>query len=197
MTVQLAPWVIVAVVASIMLMGGRATASDRQIRPFVGATFAGQTPFVDIEIAAGKTHPTIGVGAVFLGELFGADIDVADVPGFLEENHQLVKHSRVTTLTGNVVVAAPRRLTEYAIRPYFVVGGGLIRTSSTTSFGVFDVSTVKPAFDVGVGALAFVTNRAGVGGDLRRFQSFHDEPSGGLADHLSFWRATLAVVIRY
>jgi hypothetical protein len=188
----------VAMFAIVMLLSGSAMAADRQIRPFVGATFAGQTPFVDIEGAAEKTHPAIGVGAVFLGELFGADVDVADVPGFLESgDRHLVTHSRVTTLTGNVVVAAPRRLTEYAVRPYFLAGGGLMRVRSTTTFGVFDVSNVKPAFDIGVGALAFVTNRAGICGDLRRFQSFHDEPTGGLGDHLSFWRATLAVVIRY
>src|SRR4029079_844306 len=92
-------------------------------------------------------------------ELFGADIDVADVPGFLEAGDKhLVLHSRVTTICGNVVLAAPRRLTEYSLRPYVVAGGGMMRIRETTSLGVFDVSTVTPAFDVGVGAVAFVTN---------------------------------------
>ena len=186
--------------AGVVLMGGRAAAADRQIRPFAGATFAGATPFLDLESAAGKRHPAIGVGAVFLGELFGADIDVADVPGFLESGDKhLVLYSRVTTFTGNVVLAAPHRLTEYSVRPYVIAGGGVMRVRSTTSFSVFDVSSITPAFDVGVGALAFVTNRAGVSGDLRRFQSFRDavERTGFDGDHLSFWRATMAVVIRY
>jgi len=189
-----------AFAAGILLMGTRASAGERQIRAYVGATFAGVTPFPDLEVAAGKAHPTIGIGAVFLGELFGADVDVADVPGFLEAGDKhLVLHSRVTTICGNVVLAAPRRLTEYSLRPYVVAGGGMMRIRETTSLGVFDVSTVTPAFDVGVGAVAFVTNRAGVSWDVRRFQSFRDDKvrTGFGEGHLSFWRATMAVVIRY
>jgi hypothetical protein len=188
-----------AFAAGILLMSTRASAGERQIRPYAGATFAGATPSFNPESAAGKLHPTIGIGAVFLGELFGADIDVADVPGFLESgDSHLVLHSRVTTICGNVVLAAPRRLTEYSLRPYVVAGGGMMRIRQTTSLGVFDVSTVTPAFDVGVGAVAFVTNRAGVAWDVRRFQSFRDEKVRTVGEgHLSFWRATMAVVIRY
>jgi outer membrane protein with beta-barrel domain len=188
------------VTAAVLLLAcGRAGASDRQLRPYVGATFGGSTPFVDLESAAGNVHPAIGIDAMFLGELFGVDIDVADVPGFLESGDlHLVLHSRVTTVCGNVVVAAPRRLTEYSLRPYFVAGGGLMRVRETTSLGVFDVSNVTAAFDLGVGVVAFVTNRAGVSWDVRRFQSVYDaDERTGYGDHLSFWRATMAVVIRY
>ena len=47
--------------------------------------------------------------------------------------------------------------------------------------------------------VAFVTNNAGVSWDVRRFQSFRDEKvrTGFGEGHLSFWRATMAVVIRY
>ena len=39
---------------------------------------------MDPEERVGKPHPAIGVSAVFLGELFGAEIDVSDAPGFFE-----------------------------------------------------------------------------------------------------------------
>jgi hypothetical protein len=185
----------------LLLLCGRADAADRQIRGFAGATFGGTTPFVDLEDAAGKLHPTIGASAVFLGELFGVDVDVSDVPGFMEaDDKHLVLHSRVTTLCGNVVLAAPHRLTEYSLRPYFVAGGGLMRARRITSLSVSDVSAVYPAFDLGVGAVAFVTPFTGVAWDVRRFQSFNDsaERSSGFdGEHLTFWRATMAVVIRY
>lgn len=188
-------------VAGLLILSVRADAADRQIRPFAGATFGGTTPFVDLEDAAGKLHPTIGAQAVFLGELFGVDIDVADVPGFMEAGDKhLVVHSRVTTVFGNVVLAAPRRLTEYSLRPYVVAGGGLMRARRITSLSVDDVSTVTPAFDLGAGVVAFVTPLTGVAWDVRRFQSFSDsgERSQGFdGEHLSFWRATMAVVIRY
>ena len=61
-----------------------AAAAERQIRPFFGATFGGATTFVDPENASGTPNPAIGVSGVFLGEMFGAEVDVFDAPGFFE-----------------------------------------------------------------------------------------------------------------
>jgi hypothetical protein len=189
--------------AAFLLLSTAAFAADRQLRPFIGTTFAGSTTIVDPELAVGSPNITIGGSAVFLGELFGADIDVADVPGLFESGNQnLVRSSRVTTLTGNLVIAAPHRLTEYALRPYIVAGGGLMSVRTTTALSVFDVSTMLPAIDVGVGAVGFVTNKLGVCWEVRRFQDIGSNAiSGGLSidgeQHLSFWRGTMSVVIRY
>ena len=188
--------------AALLLVSARTDAADRQIRPFIGATFGGATTFVDPEAASGKANPAIGVGAVFLGELFGAEVDVFDAPGFFESGaKELVRSSRVTAFTGNVIVAAPHRLTEYSLRPYFVGGAGLMRVRTTTAFGVFDVAAVIPQLDAGAGVVGFVTNRIGVCWDVRRFQSVGSNAGTvGLsfgAERLSFWRATMAVVIRY
>jgi len=189
--------------AAFLLLSTAAFAADRQLRPFIGTTFAGSTTIVDPELAVGSPNITIGGSAVFLGELFGADIDVADVPGLFESGNQnLVRSSRVTTITGNLVIAAPHRLTEYALRPYIVAGGGLMSVRTTTALSVFDVSTMLPAIDVGVGAVGFVTNKLGVCWEVRRFQDIGSNAiSGGLSidgeQHLSFWRGTMSVVIRY
>jgi len=189
------------ILAGILLVSTRTYAEDRQIRPFIGATFAGATTFVDLEDAAGRGHLAIGASAVFLGEVFGAEVDVTDVPGFFESGKHLVVLSRVTAVSGNVIVAAPRSRTEYSLRPYFVGGAGLMRVRTTTSFDVFDVASIIPAIDVGGGALGFFTNRVGVCWELRRFQSVGSNVgNAGLSfgeEHLSFWRATMAVVIRY
>ena len=76
-----------------------------------------------------------------------------------------------------------------------------MRVRTTTAFGVFDVSAVIHALDVGMGALGFVTNRIGVCWDVRRFQSVGSNTGNvGLSfgdEHLSFWRVTMAVAIRY
>jgi hypothetical protein len=187
---------------SLLLLSARIEAADRQIRPFVGVTFGGGTTFVDPELVAGKAKLLIGASAVFLGEMFGAEVDVADAPGFFESgDNSLVRGSRVTTVSGNVVVAAPRRLTEYSLRPYLVGGGGLMRVRTTTLFNVFDVSTIMPMLDVGVGVVGFLTNRTGVCWEVRRFQGIGSNTTEGLTwtgeERLSFWRATMAVAIRY
>ena len=105
------------------------------------------------------------------------------------------------TVSGNVIVAAPRRMTEYSLRPYLVGGGGLMRVRTTTLLNVFDVSSITPMLDVGVGVVGFLTNRTGVYWELRRFQSVGgDTGTVGLSwgdEHLSFWRATMGVAIRY
>ena len=192
----------VVLVAGLLLLSARTDAEDRQIRPFIGATLGGQTTFVDPENVVGKAKLAIGVSAVFLGEVFGAEVDIADAPGFFESNDKyLVRGSRVTTISGNVVVAAPHRLTEYSLRPYFVGGAGLMRVRTTTAFSVFDVSSVIPMLDVGAGVIGFLTNRVGVCWEVRRFQSVGSHADNvGLSfgdEHLSFFRATMAVAIRY
>jgi len=190
-----------AMLAAALLIAPRASAGDRQIRPFLGATFGGGTTFFDAEEAIGKPHLAIGASAVFLGEIFGTEIDVFDSPGFFQAGDKnLVRVSHVATFSGNVVLAAPRRLTEYFLRPYVVGGATMMLVRTTTALSVSDVSTVRPAFDVGVGAVAFVTNKVGVSWDVRRFQTIGDgDPGTGLSfgEHLSFWRATMAAVFRY
>lgn len=202
MTDRRAARTLLVLLAGLLLAPERGYAADRQIRPFAGVTFAGRTTFVDLESAVGQPNLAIGASAVFLGEVLGTEIDVCDAPGFFEAGGKdLVHYSRVSTITGNVVVAAPHRLTEYFLRPYFVAGAGLMRIRTTTAFSVFDLSTVRPALDAGVGAIAFVTNRVGVSWDVRRFQSLgSDAGNPGLSfgdGHVSFWRATMAAVFRY
>src|SRR5262249_19765632 len=157
--------------ALILVLSTRAFAADRQARPFIGATFAGATTVVDTEDGTNKTSLVLGGSTVFLGELFGAEIDIADVPGYFGPgNRNLVNSSRVTTLTGNFVFAAPHHLTEYSLRPYVVAGAGLMHIRTTTLFDVFNVSETLPAFDIGAGVVGFMTNRVGVCWELRRFQ---------------------------
>ena len=188
-------------VAGMLLAAARTDAADRQLRPYIGTTFGGGTTFVDPESAVGKPHLLIGASAVYLGEVFGAEVDVADAPGFFETGGQLVRQSHVTTVSGNIIVAAPHRLTEYSLRPYFVGGFGVMRVKTTTTFAVFDVAAVMPVVDAGGGVLAFLTNRVGFSGDVRRFQRIGSKTGNtGLSfgeERLSFWRATMAAVIRY
>ena len=179
-----------------------AAAADRQIRPLFGVVFAGDTTIVDLENAAGQPHATIGVNAAMLGDMFGVDVDLARTGGFFQSGDKhLVLDSSVLTLMGDLVVAAPRRLTEYSLRLYLVAGGGIMRVSKVDYFDLFDIDDVLPAYDVGAGALGFVTNRVGVSWEVRRFQSLGGSNQlTGLTlgrERLTFWRASMALVVRY
>jgi len=196
------PTIMLLTLAALATTAPPALAADKQIRPFIGSAFGGATTYIDPDNVVGRPNLAWGVSMVTLGEVVGFDIDFADAPGFFEGDQHLVLSGHVTTLTGNVVVAAPRRLTEYVLRPYAVGGFGLMRIHRDDYFNVFTVDRVAPAFDVGGGILMFLTNRIGTSLEMRRFQTFDrqsDDP--GLTvngvERTSFWRASVSLAIRY
>lgn len=178
-------------------------AAEKQIKPFIAVGFGGSTTIVDFERAAGTPATIIGVGAAVLGDLVGLDIDVARAPGFFQSGDQtLVLASSVTTVTGNIVLTLPRRMTEYSLRPYFVAGGGVMRVYIDDSLGALPISETLATMDLGGGVTGFVTNRIGLCWEVRRFRSFSRKPrsqgvSIGPEEQLSFWRASMALAIRY
>ena len=157
----------------------------------------------DPDHGADKTHKTFGISIVQLHNVIGWDVDIANTPGFFQNSDSagLVLSSRVTTFTGNIVIAAPRSRTEYGLRPYFIAGAGVMRARLVDYFGTFERSDFLPAFNLGGGAVGFFTNRAGVAWELRRFKSLdRDTKETGLTigkEHVSFWRASMAFVYRY
>ena len=188
-----------ALTLGLVLMSSPARAADKQIRPMLGFTFGGSTTLLDLEKAADEKHVVAGVSGVWLGDIFGLDVDLAHVPRFFESNNRLVLSSSVTTVTGNIVLALPRRLTEYSLRPYVVGGAGVMHASSTDAFGVLQVGASLAAFDFGAGATGFVTKRIGLCWEVRRFQGVRREDR--VVDfgpkELSFWRASMGLAIRY
>jgi hypothetical protein len=185
----------------VLSASSRATAGERQIRPFVGVTFDGDTTLVDVEHAVGKSHGLIGVSGVWLGEIFGIEADLAHAPGYFQAgDRRLVLGSRVTTLMGNVVVAAPARKTQYGLRPYFVGGAGLMWIHIDSTFGVFQIAETFAAIDVGGGVYGYLSNRVGIGWDVRRISTISKPEESGISferKDMSFWRASMALVIRY
>ena len=179
--------------------------AEWQIRPFLGATFGTSTTFVDLERAypedgAGKRNLTVGVNGAWLGNMLGFEGDLGLAPGFFQRGDQeLVLSSRVTTLTGNVVLTLPRRMTRYTLRPYLVGGAGLMRVRIDEFFGTLKVVDTLPAIDIGGGATGFLSDYVGVNWDVRYFRSVGGSSGDGVTfgrEQLSFWRATMGVAIR-
>jgi hypothetical protein len=187
---------------ALLLLTPATAAAEWQFKPFLGATFGGSTTFVDLEHAVGSPHATVGLTALLVGETFGVEGDVGETPGFFESGNQhLVVRSHALTLTGNVVIAMPRRLTQYTLRPYFVGGAGLMHVRSEDFFSVVPLSSTRPAMDLGGGATGFLTDRFGVNWDVRFFRSLGGQDGGGGVsfgpEQLSFWRASMALAIKY
>jgi hypothetical protein len=179
--------------------------AEWQLKPFIGFTFGGSTTFVDPQEASGEINLSLGVSGVWLGEVFGLEGDLGVGPGFFEhgENPSVeVREDGVTTLTGNLVIAMPRRMAGYGLRPYVVVGGGLMYVNALVNFGVVKIASTLPALDFGGGATGFFNERLGVSWELRRFRSLGGgDPDPGTTVEtdakLSFWRLNMALAIRY
>ena len=175
--------------------------AEWQVKPFVGVTYGGTSSFLDlVGVADERKKFVLGGSATWLGNFIGVEGDVARVPGFFQTvSPQSVLGSSVTTLTGNVVLTLPRKLTQYRLRPYFVGGGGLIRVSIDDALPTLDVQTSLRVLDFGGGATGFLTDRVGVNWDVRYFRSVGGKEDTGLTigrEQISFWRATMGVAIR-
>jgi hypothetical protein len=186
--------------AILLLNTPRASSAEWQIKPFVGVTYGGATTYFDPEHAVGHPNPAIGVSGMFLGDIFGVEADFGHAPGFFQRDNQvLVSDSSATTLTGNIVVALPRRLAEYSLRPYFVGGAGFMAVRLDLALGNPFISRNLQAMDLGGGVTGFLTKRIGVSWDVRYFRSIDRTFESGLSlasEQLSFWRANMAVAIR-
>ena len=176
--------------------------ADWLITSFLGYSFAGETTLLIFEKGTGRKL-TLGASVALLGDgILGLEVDIAHKPRFFEGNDPLglVLTSRVTTLSGNVIVAAPLAVTRESLRPYFVGGLGLLQARSKHAAGLFPVEQDLLGLSIGAGAIGFLTERTGLRFDLRHIKAIsgNDGPFArpGIS-RLSFWRATTGVTIRY
>lgn len=194
-----------AALVALWLLAPSPAAAEWQVRPFIGFEFGGATTFFEPEGAIDTQNAVVGVCGGWLGEVFGLEADFARAPGFFQrddapEDVKLLS-SAVTTLTGNVVIALPRRMAGYGLRPYFSGGAGLMHVDMLGRLLIVDTHRTLPTLSLGGGVTGFLTNRVGLNWDIRRLSTLRGEGKtvGNSVgnEQLSFWRATMAVALRY
>ena len=82
-----------------------------------------------------------------------------------------VSSSRVYSLMGNVVLAAPLRWNEYGLRPFVSGGLGLMHATQTTIPNILPLNENLLGYNVGGGAVGFITRHTGLRFDLRYYRS--------------------------
>jgi len=185
--------------AVISFSAPRSCTAEWQFKPFIGAVYGADT--TDVRVPSSSLHPhlTFGGNVTLLGDIFGLEGDFGHAPGvFQATSAPLVEDSGVTTITGNVVVAMPRKLAQYTLRPYLVGGAGMMHIRLDALGGLQSTSDLQ-AMDLGGGVTGFLTRRVGVSWDVRYFRSIDRTQQNGFtftSEHLSFWRAGMAMAIR-
>jgi hypothetical protein len=176
--------------------------TDLLIVPFIGMKFAGHTSIAPGEPTVGEKKVTFGVSSMLLSDNFlGVEADLEQIPQFFGPGlRRTVSSSGVTTLTGNVIIAVPKAITQESLRPYIVSGVGLMHARLSTQAGVLDTKSNLLGLDIGGGVIGFVSPRAGARFELRHFKNLTDDASGAVTiggTKLSFWRVTAGLVLRY
>ena len=200
-----------AAACACLLAAPAAAFAEWHITPMVGFTFAGKTTITDLDQGTGKRHPSLGGSVALLGEgVIGVEGIVTLTPGFFQSGDQsglfpqaaensFVAESRVWAAMGNVMVTVPRRWTEYFLRPFASGGFGLIRVSKLETGEVFSVTSNLFGYNIGGGAIGFLTRDTGVRFDLRYYSTVRgtDHPEVAFGDvHLRYMTLSVGVVIR-
>jgi hypothetical protein len=179
----------------------QSAAAEWHFTPMVGTTFFIKTPLVDPDAATDQIHRNFGGSVALLGGgILGAEGLVVWTPGFFTGDKGLVKRSRTISAMGNIVVTTPRRWTEYSLRPFVSGGFGAIKVSKTEVKAVFPFNSNIPGFNIGGGAIGFLSKRTGIRFDLRYYSSLARSDEGDDVSfgpvHIRYMTASVGLVLR-
>lgn len=193
-----------ALVFALLLAAPVSARADVFVVPFMGVKFGGSTSIVDLELAAGKKKLVLGVGAMSIDQgVLGFEVEFGNIAGFFANEEvaklrPLVKPgSYVNDLTGSVVLALPPGVTGGGLRPYAVIGGGLINAQAQDYFEAIRVRRTVPAINLGIGAIGLLTNNVGVRFDVRHLRSLSKDASFGIVGRrIAYSRLTIGLLLR-
>jgi hypothetical protein len=188
-----------------VVLPGRAEA-EWHFTPSMGVTFAKGTNFTDLWGFSERRDRTFGMTVSRLGEgILGFEGVVGLTPNFFEievpDGRQLDEATRVVTLMGNVVLTTPRLWTEYSLRPFVSGGLGLLHARGQSD-PFFPFAADFGGFNLGAGAIGFLSDRTGIRFEMRYFGNLRNkEVSAELTEdgrpaHLRYMTASIGVVIR-
>jgi hypothetical protein len=178
--------------------------------PSIGITFGKGSNLLELvddpeSGALARRNRHVGFTVSRLGEgILGVEGSVTWTPNFFEGRPlpglDPEEPYRALTVMGNVVLTTPRLWTEYSLRPFVSGGVGLMHLRGAET--VFPLSEDFSAFNVGAGAIGFLSDRTGV-----RFEArYHSTLGRKVVDplltrdaeplHLRYFTASIGFVIR-
>jgi len=189
-----------------LLTAARPAFAEWHISPMIGLTHGGETNILFIQDAGTQNHLNIGGAVALLGSgIFGVEGVGIFVPAFkgtrAVDPTGLAESSRMYSLMGNAVLTTPRRLTEYSLRPFLSGGFGMMHVSVGFGTDVLPSRSTLSGYNIGGGAVGFLTNRTGVRFDFRYYHGFERQEerlltlSGG-PTRLSYTTLSVGVVFR-
>jgi hypothetical protein len=196
-------WRVLALCSVVLLGAPRQAAAEWHITPMIGVTMLGSTSIVDPELATNRRHLNLGGAVSLIGSgMLGVEVITIWTPGFFDRGEldddpiKLVAGSRALSLMGNVMLTTPRKWTEYSLRPFVSGGFGLMHVNVDSD--LFPVSSYFGGYNIGGGAVGFLSDRTGLRFDFRYHSTVNatDEQSAFGDAHLRYVTATIGIVFR-
>lgn len=179
---------------ALLTVAPRPAQAEWHLTPLIGLTFRSDTTII---YATSRVHWNLGGATTLIGAgPFGIEGLLLYTPGFFEGETVVDSHS--LALMVNVVVAVPRRWSEYGLRPFVSGGLGQMRAAVTDISNILPVRKNLLGFNIGGGAVGFITEHTGLRFDLRRFGGRASEDLDVAVGpvRVNYWTATVGVVFR-
>jgi opacity protein-like surface antigen len=187
---------LLALTAAILTPAG--AQADVLLIPFFGVNFGGDAG-KDLSDAFDSNQFNWGVSFAAMGA--GVEGDIGYSPDFFGKTDAGGSH--VFTVMGNLVLGIPfGGQRGFGVRPYGLVGMGLMRSSVKFGGAVGEVDENKFAWDFGGGVIIFFGTNFGIRGDVRYFRTFEALDILGIdiaesPGKLDYTRGTFGFVFRF
>jgi hypothetical protein len=180
------------IVAGIVLSCVSATSAQIVVTPFASVNVGTTAGFFDLDDAAKDLHAGFGVSVSFLPDgWIGVAGETVFTPSAFSGG-DLVESSRLFTVSGDLLVAAPNRPGR-RLRPYVSLGAGVAHISSIDIGRFFVVDSTVPIATASVGTWIWFGPRIGVKAGLRFVRSLRTVES----DSLETWQPSVGFSWRF
>jgi hypothetical protein len=183
---------ILALVTLLVAGSAAPVRADGFISPFVGFGFGGDSANCVSLTNCDEKRLSWGASIGSTNGIFGFEEDIAYAPDFFGKAAGV--DSAMLTVMSNLMIIVPAG----PIRPYGIVGLGLIRPH--VKFDALSLALDKNTlgYDIGGGINIFLTHGVGLRGDVRRMRTLQDVTLGVFGnDTIEFWRGSAGVTFRF
>ena len=185
--------------AALALVLAAATAAPARaqgfISPFIGYNFGGDSSFYCASFSnCEDKRLSWGVAFGTTNGVLGFEEEIAYTKNFFGERTGSGGDNAVLTVMSNILLVVPAG----PVRPYALIGLGLIRPHEKFNSSSLDLSANTLGYDIGGGINLFFVPNVGLRGDVRHLHTLQDVTLGVFnGQHLDFWRASAGLTFKF
>jgi opacity protein-like surface antigen len=162
------------------------------ITPFLGFNFGGDSANCIALTTCEEKRANWGIATGTTRGIVGFEEEIAYAPDFF--GRAAGESNGVLTVMTNVLAIVPAG----RVRPYGLVGVGLIRPHVKLDATSLIVDKNALGWDIGGGINIFLTRNLAVRGDIRHIRTVKDVTLGVFsAEQLDFWRGSAGLTLRF